>query len=252
MIRRYLIAAATAAATLAAAPAQADGLTDMTEAEREAFRTEVRAYLLENPEVIFEAIQILEQRRMEAAAMADVELVRANQEALFNDGYSFVGGNPEGDVTIVEFLDYRCGYCKRAHPHVQELLKRDTNVRYVIKEFPILGPESISAARVAMAALELDPAKYAALHDELMTYKGNMTEQVALRMAGTLGYDIGAIKEAAADPSIEEKIALNYQLAETLGINGTPSFIVGTEIIRGYLPVEDLLGAVQDARSATN
>ncbi|MEM9139116.1 MAG: thioredoxin domain-containing protein, partial [Pseudomonadota bacterium] len=101
----------------------------MTDAEREAFRAEVRAYLLENPEVIYEAIQVLEQRRDQEAAQADVGLIAQNTEALFNDGYSFVAGNPDGDVTIVEFLDYQCGFCKRAHPVVEELLDRDPNLR---------------------------------------------------------------------------------------------------------------------------
>lgn len=251
MIRRSLIAAAALALTLAP-QAQAEGIEDMTEAERAAFRAEVRAYLLENPEVILEAIQILEERRAVAAAEGDRELVLANSELLLEDGYSFVGGNPEGDITVVEFLDYRCGFCKRAHSQVRELLAADPGIRFVEKQFPILGPDSVDASRVAMAALELDPSKYADLTDQLMEYRGNMTEQVALRIAGTLGYDVADLKEAAAAPEIEQRIAETYALAGTLGIQGTPSFVIGTEIIRGFLPVEELAAAVADARAATN
>lgn len=254
MIRRFFRqgAAALVAATLLTAPAQAEGLTDMTDEERAAFREEVRAYLLENPEVIFEAIQILEAQRQLAAAQQDAQTVLAHADALMDDGYSFVGGNPDGDVTVVEFLDYRCGYCKRAHPHVIELLERDPNVRLVEKQFPILGPESVAAAKVAMGALALDPETYPAFTDALMGFRGQMSENVALRIAGNLGYDIAELKAAAADPAIEEQINQTYALAQLLGIQGTPTFIVGTEVIRGYLPVDDLQAAVEDARAALN
>ena len=130
--RNGLVACLVALVAFAAAPAKAQNYNweTMTPEERELFGEAVRSYLLENPEVIFEAIQILEQRRAVAAAQQDSEVVRSNADALFNDGYSFTMGNPDGDIVVVEFLDYRCGYCKRAHPHVLELLERDPNVRF--------------------------------------------------------------------------------------------------------------------------
>ena len=221
----------------------------MSDEERAAFRNEVRSYLLENPDVIFEAIQILEQRRALAGAEADRQLVLNNAESIFADGHSWVGGNPDGDVTVVEFIDYRCGFCKRAHPEVAEMLERDPNIRLIVKEFPILGPDSVKAGKMALAALDIAPDKYPDLSDELMEYRGNLTEQVAYQIAGGLGFDIAELKERANSVEIDDRLNSNYQLAQALGLQGTPAFIVGTEIIRGYLPVDDMLGAVQEARA---
>ncbi len=221
----------------------------MTEEQRASFRNEVRAYLLENPDVIFEAIQILEQRRALAGAEADRQLVVDNADQIFADGHSWEGGNPDGDVTVVEFLDYRCGFCKRAHPEVAEMLDRDPNIKLIVKEFPILGPESVRAGKMALAALNIDPEKYADLSDELMAYRGNLTEQSAYQIAGGLGYNIAELKERANSTEIDDQLNENYQLAQALGLQGTPAFIVGTEIIRGYLPVDEMLGAVEEARA---
>lgn len=224
----------------------------MTDAERAEFRAEVRAYLLANPEVIFEAIQILEERRDMASVDADREMVRSNTDELFRDGFSYSGGNPDGDVTIVEFLDYRCGYCKRAHPEIAELLDRDPNVRLVVKEFPILGPDSVLAGKLALAAMAIDPARYKALNDAMMYFEGNLTERAAYQIAGDLGYDVAALRERARSVEIDDKLNRNYQLAQSLGLQGTPAFVVGDQIIRGYLPVDEMLAVVDEARAASN
>ncbi len=252
-MRRTLTGLLCAGILAMTGPALAEtDLTEMSPAERDAFRNEVRDYLMENPEVIFEAIQILEQRREVAAQQADRDIVQANLDALLNDGFSYVGGNPDGDVTIVEFLDYRCGFCKRAHPVIQEVVDRDPNVRLVTKDFPILGPDSVRAGRIALAAVEIDPERFLDLNDEMMTYQGNLTEQVAYRMAGEVGYDVGKLREIAGSDLIEERLQQNYQLAQRLGLQGTPAFVVGNEIIRGFLEVDDMIAAVQDARGAQN
>ncbi len=132
-------------------PAAALDLNAMTDEERQLFRAEVRAYLLDNPEVLIEAISVLEARQQQAQINGDLALVAQYSEAIFNDGYSFVGGNPDGDITIVEFLDYRCGFCKRAFPEVTELIASDGNIRFVIKEYPILGEQSTLASRFALS-----------------------------------------------------------------------------------------------------
>jgi protein-disulfide isomerase len=253
-----VIVAATLALTLAMpvlAPAQEQsrpGLTDMTEAERKAFRTEVRAYLLEHPEVLMEAIQVLEARRDADTQAADVALIAANREQLFDGANAWVTGNPDGDVTLVEFSDYRCGYCKRAHPELKILLQRDPNIRLVVREFPILGPDSVIAARMATAALDLDRSKFGALNDALMDFEGQLTEAAAYQIASHAGYDIAALKERAASAEVEARIGDTYALAKTLGLQGTPSFVLGNQIIRGYLPVERMLAAVAESRAATN
>lgn len=249
-MRKTLISMAFLAATLMSVSGSSEGLgfEGMTPAERAIFGQEVRAYLLKNPEVIFEAIQILEQRRNQAAAQADRDLLVAQAKEIYEDGFSFVGGNPDGDITLVEFLDYRCGFCKRAHPEILEVLDRDPNVRLIVKEFPILGPDSVAAGKMALAALDLDQSRYEELNDALMNYNGNLTEQVAYKIAGSLGYDIAVLKERANSAEIDERLQRNYQLAQSLGLQGTPAFIIGSEVIRGYLPVDDMLSAINDAR----
>ncbi len=159
-----------------AIPAGATDLSSLTDAERQAFRDEVRAYLLDNPEVLMEAIGVLEKRQAEAQVGNDQALIQANADALFDDGYSFVGGNPEGDVTVVEFLDYQCGYCKKAHPEVTQLIEGDGNIRYIVKEFPILGDASVLASRFAISVKQVagDDA-YEQIHNELMTFRGQIS-----------------------------------------------------------------------------
>lgn len=224
--------------------------SDLNDGQRQLLRDEIRAYLLENPEVIFEAIEIYEQRRQQLAQQADKDLIAANRTAIFEDGHSFVGGNPEGDITLVEFSDYRCGYCRRAHPEIAKLLEQDDNIRLIVKEFPILGPESIAAGRIAIAALEIDPSLYGALNDKLMSFPQNLTEASAYRIAKSVGYDVEALKEVAASEETTAKLRENFDLARQLGLQGTPSFILGDEVIRGYLPLEEMQARVADARSA--
>lgn len=240
-----------AAFTLPAAAAPLD-LANMSEADRAAFGEEVRAYLLDNPEVIVEAIQILEHRRMATANSTDQRLIAENADRLFNDGYSWVGGNPEGDVTLVEFLDYRCPYCKKAQAEVQALLESDPNIRLVIKEFPILGPVSTVTGKMGLAAVELDPGKFEALHEALMTFKGQLTEEIAYGMAEEVGYDVEALRDLADSTRIADRLQQNYQLAAALGLNGTPAFVVGDQIIRGYVPTDQLKAAVSGARAAAD
>lgn len=252
------VAAALAALPLlAGSPAMAQqsslpSFSDLDPAQRAALHAEIRAYLLENPEIIVEAIEVLENRRAVQARSADGELIAANAEALYNDGFSHVMGNPDGDVTVVEFLDYRCGYCKRAHPEIKEMLSRDPNIRLIVKEFPILGPASVEAGKLALAALDIDPSLYAELSDRLMNYRGNLTGRVAYRIAGEVGYNIQKLKLRAAGEVIDDRLADNYRVAQALNLTGTPSFVVGTEIIRGYLPVDDMLAAVEAQRAAAN
>lgn len=240
-----LIAAALVALT-AAAPAGADEFSAAQKAEIE---STVRAYLLENPEVIIEAMQVLEQRQQEQAQNADVQMIAANQAALFEDGFSHVSGNPNGDITIVEFLDYRCPYCKRAHESVKALLEADKNVRVVFKEFPILGPESTFASRAAMAAQKQGGALYSAFSDAMMEHKGDLGESVVFDIAAGSGVDIAKLKADMEDPAIAENIRKTYALARSLNISGTPGFVIGDTITRGFVPFEALREQVAEARN---
>ncbi|MEL7025948.1 MAG: DsbA family protein [Pseudomonadota bacterium] len=239
----------TAAFLMIALPASAFDVSAMTEAERSAFREEIRAYLLENPEVLVEAINALEEREAQAEALADGEKIIANAAAIYEDGHSWVGGNPEGDVTIVEFLDYRCGFCRRAHPVISELLETDKNVRLIVKEFPILGEDSVMASRFALAvkALHGDDA-YKTVHDKLMELRAGMNEVSLTSLAEREGLDPAAIFAEMESPAITEVIETNRALGRTLEINGTPSFIVGDQVLRGFLPIEGMRAVVDATR----
>jgi protein-disulfide isomerase len=237
-----------AAATLAS-PAVAD-LTSMSEQERAAFREEVRSYLLENPEVLMEAIGILEERQAEAQMAADEELVADHADALFADGISWVGGNPDGDVTMVEFLDYRCGYCRRAHPEVNELVEMDGEIRYVIKEFPILGEQSVLASRFAISTRNIaGPESYKNVHDALMTLRSDVTDAALERIAAELELDASAIMAGMDAPEVAAEINANRALAQSMGIGGTPTFVVGSQMLRGYLPQDEMIRVVEKERA---
>jgi protein-disulfide isomerase len=250
MTRRPLLPAmALAMASLTALPAQALDLETMSDAERDAFRAEIRAYLLDNPEVIMEAVAVLEQRQAEAQAQNDVDLVKSNSEAIFNDGHSWTGGNPEGDITLVEFMDYKCGYCKRAFPQVNDLLEFDGNIKLVVKEFPILGEQSMLAARFAIATLQTqgDDA-YEQIHDALMVYNGDITQTALNRMAEGFGLDAAAITAHMDSDEVNTVIAQNRALAQRLNISGTPSFVMNDQMLRGYLPLDEMQRVAAEIR----
>lgn len=222
---------------------------DMSDAERAAFRAEVKAYLLENPEVIVEAMTVLQGRQEAAAGAQDTALVQANQAALFEDANSWVGGNPAGDVTIVEFTDYRCGYCRKAFAEIEELIKADGNIRFIVKEFPILGDASVISARFAIAVLQLHGADaYKRAHDGLITLRGEPDDATLTALAGELGLDGAAILARMNAPEVDAVIAANHALGDAMQISGTPTFVVGGQLLRGYLPLEDMQKVVAGER----
>lgn len=239
----------TLAASLVAVPAYAGDLTDMTDETRSVFREEVRSYLLENPEVLMEAIGVLERKQAAEQVAGDAALVATNATAIFEDGYSHVSGNPDGDVTIVEFVDYRCGYCRKAFPEIQALVETDGNIRVIYKEFPILGAESLLSSRFAVATQIVSGADaYEAIHDALMTLRGNATEEALSHLADGLGLDGAAILDAMNDPKVEEIIAENHALANRLQISGTPTFVIGEQMVRGYVPLDGMMELVEEVR----
>lgn len=230
--------------------AGAEGLTDMTPAEKAAFGDAVRAYLVENPEVIVEAMTILQDRQANAEAVADTQLVTDNAALIFNDGTSWVGGNPEGDITVVEFMDYRCGYCKKAFAEVEDLVNSDGNIRFVLKEFPILGEDSITTSRFAIAVHQLHgDAAYKGAHDALMVLRGAPDVATLSRLATDLGLDPAPILDRMASDEVTAVIAANHALAETLAISGTPTFVMGGQMLRGYVPLDGMRQIVADERA---
>jgi len=247
-IPRALSGVATAVALLSA-PVQALDLNAMNETERAAFGAEVRAYLLENPEVIIEAVNLLEQRQADAEVAQDEALVAANLDALQNDGFSWVGGNPDGDITLVEFMDYRCAYCRRAAPEVAQLLAEDGNIRLVIKEFPILGEASMLTSRFAVATRMVAGADaYKQVHDALVGFTGEPSEISLRRLSEGLGLDADAILAKMDAPEITHELSQTRALAQRLNISGTPTFVLQDELLRGYLPADQMSVIVADKR----
>ena len=241
--------AAPALALCMALPASALDLTQMTDEERAIFREEIRAYLLENPQVIMEAVAVLEEREAAAQAQADLSLVSDNAADIFDDGFSWVGGNPDGDITLVEFLDYRCGFCKRAHGEVAKLLETDGNIRLIVKEFPILGEQSLLASRFAIATKQVagDDA-YKGVNDALMAMNGDFNMRTLRRMASTFGLDADAIEAQMDTEAVTDEIRRTRALAQRLQITGTPTFVLQDELLRGYLPYDEMQALVDDKR----
>lgn len=233
--------------------AQALDLDKMTEDERQSFREEIRAYLLDNPEVLIEAMGVLEQRQREEEDKADALLLSEYQEELFNDGVSFVGGNPDGDITIVEFVDYRCGYCRKAHGEVKELVGTDGNIRLIIKEYPILGADSDASARAAVATLQLFGADaYADLYEELITFNGPMNEATVNLLADKVGLDGQKILDHMASDDVTRHIDRMHALGASMKVSGTPTFVVGSQILRGYVPLDAMAQIVGIERTVAN
>lgn len=224
-------------------PAWADAFSAREKAEIE---QTVRAYLLENPEVILDALRILESRRQAAEAAARETALSTHRDQVFNDARTPVVGNPNGSVTIVEFFDYQCGYCKRSLDDLVELMQQERDVRLVLKEFPILGPGSIIAARAALAAQR--QGQYWEMHQALMQYRGRLDEGTVLTLARKVGLNAGQLRRDMDDPEIAQALDDNIALAQMLNINGTPAFIIGDDLIPGALNLASMRQLVEKAR----
>ena len=239
------------AAALIASQTAAFDVSAMNDAERQAFRAEIRSYLMENPQVLMEAIGVLEERQAEAQAQGDVDLIATNSDAIFNDDHSWVSGNPDGDVVMVEFIDYRCGFCRRAHPEVTELVDTDGNIKLITKEFPILGEASVMASQFAIATLQkLGPEAYQKVNNALITMRADITPESLDRLGQELGLDTATIMPHMLSDEVQTVIAENRALAQRLQINGTPSFVLQDQMLRGYVPLAQMMALVDEKRTA--
>jgi protein-disulfide isomerase len=249
-LRSFALAGAAALALLAAAPsvkAQSFSGDQRKEIERI-----VREYLIANPEVLQEAVAELEKRQAAAEADRSRSAVSANRDALFNSPHHVTLGNPQGDVTLVEFFDYNCGYCKRALGDMVELLKTDSKLKVVLKEFPVLGPGSIEAAQVAVAARMQDKTgkKYFEFHQKLLGGRGQADKARALAAAKDAGFDVARIEKDIKGPEVRTAIEESMKLAEALGISGTPTYVVGQSVVPGAIGVANLRKQIETARAA--
>jgi protein-disulfide isomerase len=234
-------------ALLFAAPAQAQSFSDTQRGEIEKI---IKDYLIRHPEVLQEAIAELEKRQAVAEAEKGRKAVKQYSQALFNSPRQVTLGNPQGDVTFVEFFDYNCGYCKRALTDMQELMKADPKLKVVLKEFPVLGKGSEEAAQVAVAVRMQDPSgkKYLAFHEKLLTGRGQADKARALAAAKEAGADMGRLEQDLKSDEIRASIEESMKLAEALGLNGTPSYVIGEDVVVGAVGARALKEKIDAAR----
>lgn len=249
-MKKLILVLGLVLATALNTPARALDLGNLTPAEKDAFGAQVRDYLLSHPEVLVQAIQALDARKAQDQAHGDAARIAAHAGALFHDPKSWTAGNPKGDITIVEFMDYRCPYCRKAYPEVNTLVRSDGNIRYIVKEFPILGPQSVLASRFAIAVLLADgPEAYGKIHDALMTARGDFTPAFLEHLAARFGLDGKKLLERAKADDVSKVIADNLALGDALQISGTPTFVVKDRMLRGYMPLDGMKQLVDEART---
>jgi protein-disulfide isomerase len=238
-LRRFLLilpVLALSCATAAAADAP----------DKRALEEAIRSYLLEHPEVIIQSLEKYEKEQREAREKASADALTARKDDLYSHPMTPVTGDPKGDVTIVEFFDYQCGYCKRTLQHILEVQKEDPRVRIAWKELPILGPTSEIAARAAMAAKRQD--KYLEFHVAVMSNRGPLTDERIFQLAGKAGVDVARLKRDMADPAIEKYLQETLLLARQLGINGTPGFVIGGKLVAGAIDKDQMKALIAEAR----
>lgn len=206
----------------------------------------VHDYLVKNPEILIEVMTELDAKQASAESQRQSDAVAANRKAIYEDPSSFVAGNPNGNVTIVEFFDYHCGFCKRAFGPLMKAVHDDGNIKLILKEFPILGPDSVVASHAAIAARK--QGKYFEMHQALYANKGELDEKKIMQIAKSVGLDTAKLRRDMADPEIEATIARNEELARALGVTGTPGFVIGGKMHPGALSTDELASAVKVAR----
>ena len=215
------------------------------------FENAIRQFLIENPEVIFEAIENYENQKIKEAQKLEKKLIQKYSDLLFEDNYSFIGGNKEGSITIVAFIDYKCGYCKKAHIEVSELISNNSELKYIMKEYPILGSESILASKIAIHILLNQGDKvYREFNDKLLKYNGTLSVsniEKIIQLSGGAPVNVEAIIK---DNKINLILKNNQLLANELGVQGTPTFIIGNQIIRGYKPKNVLQEIINNEKQA--
>jgi protein-disulfide isomerase len=218
----------------------------LSEAQTRSIEGVIERYLGDHPELVGYAIHTLQERQKSATLAQQQGAVKAKGDAIFRDPADLVLGNPQGDVTLVEFFDYRCPYCKRAAPDVAEAVKADGHIRLVLKEFPILGPNSQLAARAALASAK--QGKYATFHAALLAAKSDLDEASVMAIAEANGIDTGRLAEDMKDPAIEAQIKRNFDLADALRIEGTPAFVIGDKLVPGAIDKAEIEKLARETR----
>lgn len=211
----------------------------------------VREYLMREPEVIYQALEELQRRQTEEQEQQQKEMLVSRQDELLNDPATPIAGNLEGDVALVEFFDYRCGFCRRVLPTMKALMDEDDNLKVVFKELPVLGEDSVRAARAALASRQQDEGLYLDFHFALMS-ANDLSANGILAVAADVGLDPDQLAQDMESEAVSQAIDANYQLASALGIEGTPAFVVGETLVPGAVDKDRLTALIEEARTATN
>jgi len=241
------IAPALVALALCGAPF-AVSAESFSDSQRGEIETIIKNYLLAHPEVLEDATNELNKRKTEADAKKHEETITENAETIYNSPRGITLGNKDGDVTFVEFFDYNCGYCKRAMADMLDLLKNDPKLKVVLKEFPVLSEGSVEAAKVAIAVRMQDPNKYLEFHQKLLGGRGPADKARAIAAAKEAGLDVARIEKDLASPEIKATINENMKLAEDMDMNGTPSYVIGKQIVIGAVGLDGLKEKIGIAR----
>ena len=246
-MRLLPITAAALCLAVAAAPARAQSFSEPQRGEIERI---VKEYLIAHPEVLQEVMAELEKRQSAAEVEKQTAGVKQHKEVLFNSAHQVTLGNPQGDVTMVEFFDYNCGYCKRALSDMLDLIKADPKLKVVLKEYPVLGPGSLEAAKVAVAARMQDASgkKYLDFHRRLLGSRGPADKAHALAAAKDAGFDMARREKDMASAEVRETLKETMKVADAIGLNGTPSYIIGSDVVIGAQGYDVLKEKVDAAR----
>ena len=225
-----------------AAAAQAPAAQTFSTGQRVEIEGIIKNYLVEHPEVLQAAMDALDKQQKQADAAKARETIKKDNATLFNSAHQVVLGNPQGKETVVEFFDYNCAFCKRALPDMMTLLKTNPNLKFVLKEFPVLGPGSVEAAHVAVAARMQDPTgkKYIEFHQKLLGGRGPADKARALAVAKEVGFDMPRLEKDMNSDEVKTTIDEDMKLADSLGVSGTPTYVVGDEVVVGAVGLDEL------------
>jgi len=220
----------------------------LTPDQKKAVEEVVRQYIVAHPEIVRDALIELQRQQEQAQQVAHQGAMTELHSYVDSISADFVQGDPKAETTVVEFFDYRCPYCKAVAPRVDEVVADDKGLRIVLMEFPVLGPDSLFASRAAIASRS--QGKYMAFHKSMMSHKGNLDQDTVLELAKEVGLDVDRLKADMQSPEVEALIKRHYELADKLGVTGTPAFVIGEELVPGAIDVQTMKAKIKQARQS--
>ena len=246
LVRARFDLLAFACLLFAPGPTGAIRAAEINPTQRQAIDSIIHDYLMQHPDVLIAALRAAQDKLDRDNDAKATQAVARHRHDIFDNPATPAAGNPEGDVAIVEFFDYRCPYCKQVQPELESLVQRDPKLRLVYKELPVLGPASVTAAHAALAAQR--QGKYDAFHAAMMAARGQISDSTVYQVAASVGLDVDRLKRDMAAPEVAQALKANSALADVLDIHGTPAFIIGDRVVPGAVDLDALKTMVADAR----